>query len=128
MHYNTSREWISISFMIKFPRPQHPRMVNQHGTHCNAPSLDCDRYLQEKTKIVTKIYVTIPSQIMFSDEFVTEFSSSQYSLSLHFVTKKNSVTKFCDGFLTKIRQKIVMKIVSVTKNSVVIKVVFVTKL
>ena len=65
---------------------------------------------------------------MFSDEFVTEFSSSQYSLSLNFVTKKNFVAKFCDGFLMEIPQKIVIKIVSVTKNSIVIKVVSVTKL
>ena len=52
--------------------------------------------LQEKTKIVTEISVTIPSQIMFSDEFVMEFSSSQYWSSQYFVTEKNSVTKFCD--------------------------------
>ena len=72
--------------------------------------------LQEKTKIVTEISVTILSQIMFSDGFVTEFSSSQYWSSLNFVTEKNSVTKFCDGFLTEIRHKIVTKIVSVTKK------------
>ena len=72
--------------------------------------------------------MTIPSQIMFSDGFVMEFSLSQYWLSLNFVTEKNYVTKFCDGFLTKILQKIVTKIVSVTKNLVVIKGVSITKL
>ena len=84
--------------------------------------------LQEKTKIVTEISVTIPSQIMFSDEFVTEFSSSQYWSSLNFVMEKNSVTKFCDGFLTEIRQKIVMEIISVTKKFNMRKGVSVTKL
>ena len=65
--------------------------------------------LQEKTKIVTEISVNIPSQIMFSDGFVTEFLSSL-------------------NFVTEICQKFVTKIVSVTKNSVVIKCVFVIKL
>ena len=65
--------------------------------------------------------MTIPSQIMFSDGFVMKFSLSQYWLSLNFVTEKNYVTKFCDRFFTEIRQKIVTKIVSVTKILVVIK-------
>ena len=58
---------------------------------------------------MTEISVTLPSQIMFSDRFVTEFSLSQYWSSLNFVT-------------TEISQNIVMEIVSVTKNSVMEKV------
>ena len=84
--------------------------------------------LQEKIKIVTKISVTILSQIMFSDEFVTEFSSSQYWSSLNFVAEFFSVTKFCDRFLTEISQNFVTKIVFVTKNSMVEKGVSITKL
>ena len=71
---------------------------------------------------MTEISVTIPSQIMFSDGFVTEFSPSQYWSSLNFVTKFFSVKKFCDGFLTKISQNIMTEIVFVTKNSVMEKV------
>ena len=54
--------------------------------------------LQEKTKIVTEISVTISSQFMVSDGFVTEFSPSQYWSSLNFATEffssKNLVMEF----------------------------------
>ena len=73
--------------------------------------------LQEKTKIVTEIFVCVT-------EFVMEIMFSDRIFSVTILV----VTKFCDGFLTDISQNIVMEIVSITKNSRVEKGASVTNL